>query len=235
MQKGFTLIEMSIVLVIVGLIIGGILAGEDILENSKRISIVSQLQKYKSAYESFKEKYYSPPGDMSDAESAWGASKTNNGDGDGLITSSGSEDYLAWQHLALAGFINGYYSGALTAITNVNIGVDIPEAPYTKTGYRMIRDEAKILFKTNSVQFGRYRSGSDMDNGALTPKQALNIDEKIDDRNPSEGQLITISGYDIHHTRCVIAGDAGDEDDTYAVSIKTRDCILIYYLDQTQQ
>lgn len=240
MNKGFTLIEMSIVLVIISLIIVGILGGEDILENSKRLSIISKIEKYKAAYDSFKEKYYSPPGDMADAESVWGASKTDNGDGDGVIE-TGGEDYIAWQHLGLAGFVNGYFSGSATGTSSsVVLGTDIPEGAYTKTGYRLLNATSGIVVATNAVQFGKYRTGSEIDLGAVDPKQALSIDQKIDDRNPSEGQLITISGKTaagaaIAATNCVTAGGAGDEDDTYAVGTKTKDCIIYYYLDQTQQ
>lgn len=235
MKKGFTLIEMSIVLVIIALIIAGVLAGDDILENSKRLSVISELQKHKAAYDSFKEKYYAPPGDISDAESVWGTTKTNNGDGDTIIERTGDEDYLAWQHLGLAGFINGYYSGALVAITNVNIGVDIPEGPYGKTGYRFVGASDSILTTTNALLYGRYRSGHLLDSGILMPKQAMAIDQKMDDKNPSEGQLITIAGNGVTSTNCVTVNGAGDEDNTYTIATKTKDCILVYYVDATQQ
>jgi prepilin-type N-terminal cleavage/methylation domain-containing protein len=239
-KSGFTLIEMSIVLVIVALIIAGILNGEEIMENSKRLAVVSDLQKFKTAYDQFKEKYYSPPGDMADAESVWGAAKTNNGDGDNVIERNASnEDYLAWQHMGLSGFINGYYPSALTG-TNVSPGKDIPDGPYTKSGYRMYNRTDKVLVLANAITYGKVRSVHDVDVGFLMPRQAMTIDEKMDDRNPSEGQVITIAGVTsagaaITATQCVTANGAGDEDDTYAVSNKQKECTITYYIEPTQQ
>jgi prepilin-type N-terminal cleavage/methylation domain-containing protein len=71
-KSGFTLIEIAIVVVIVAILIAGVMAGEEVLEGSKRMAVVSNLSKYKTAYDQFMEKYYSAPGDMSDAESVWG-------------------------------------------------------------------------------------------------------------------------------------------------------------------
>lgn len=237
--SAFTLIEMSIVLVIIALIVAGVMQGVDVLENSKRMAIVSDMQQYKAAYDQFKEKYYSPPGDMSDAESVWGVAKTNNGDGDNLIErNANNDDYLAWQHLGLSNFINGYWTGSLSG-TNVEPDLDIPAGPYTKTAYRMFNSTSKILVPANAITFGRVRSSHNVDVGVLTPKQALSIDQKIDDKNPSEGQFITTSGVTpaggaIAVTQCVTAG-ASEELDTYNVSNKLGQCILTYYLEATQQ
>ena len=57
---GFTLIELSIVLVIIGLIIGGVLIGQDLVKSSQIRSLASQLQQYKSAVATFENKYNRP-------------------------------------------------------------------------------------------------------------------------------------------------------------------------------
>lgn len=124
MRKGFTLIEMSVVLVIIGLIVGGILAGKSIIRTSQLQTVIKDVANYQGAVSQFKQKYNALPGDIPNATSFWGTgtitngcnSGTNatcNGNGDGQITlnsSSPYEQFLVWQHLAYGGFITGTYS-----------------------------------------------------------------------------------------------------------------------------
>lgn len=63
MQKGFTLVELSIVLVIIGLLVGGILVGQSLIDAAKLNSLVRQFQQYDAAANSFKSKYKFLPGD----------------------------------------------------------------------------------------------------------------------------------------------------------------------------
>ncbi|NBX03199.1 MAG: prepilin-type N-terminal cleavage/methylation domain-containing protein [Alphaproteobacteria bacterium] len=67
-QRGFTLLEISIVIVIIGLIAGGILAGRNLIEAANIRATVSQYEKYKTATNTFRLKYNSIPGDMNSAE-----------------------------------------------------------------------------------------------------------------------------------------------------------------------
>ena len=62
-RKGFTLVELSIVLVIIGLLIGGILAAQSMIETTKVNKIVSQIQQYDAMVTNFQTKYNGLPGD----------------------------------------------------------------------------------------------------------------------------------------------------------------------------
>ena len=64
-QQGFTLVEMSIVLVIIGLIVGGVLVGQDLVKGAQIRATVAQLQQYDAAINTFRGKYDQFPGDMS--------------------------------------------------------------------------------------------------------------------------------------------------------------------------
>ena len=66
MKKGFTLIEMSIVLVIIGLIIGGVLLGRDLISAAAVRAQIAQIEKYNAAVNTFKGKYGYLPGDIPD-------------------------------------------------------------------------------------------------------------------------------------------------------------------------
>src|ERR1700689_1860224 len=63
-HSGFTLIELSIVLVIIGLIVGGILVGQDLIKAAEVRAQISQVEKYKSAVNTFMVKFDALPGDM---------------------------------------------------------------------------------------------------------------------------------------------------------------------------
>ena len=131
-RHGFTLVEMSIVVIILGLLVGSILSGRALMRASELNSIAVSYQVYKNAVKSFRVQYYSLPGDMANATSIWGytggAGCTNSsgtastspgtcdGDGDGFIeygatASRAGEAFQGWRQLALGSFIDGSYTG----------------------------------------------------------------------------------------------------------------------------
>lgn len=155
-QSGFSLVELSIVLVILGLLTGGILAGQSLIRAAELRSVTADLQRYMTSVHTFRDKYFALPGDMTNATAFWGAAHatpatcettasagaaTCNGDGDGQVEdgsySSGYEMYRFWQHLANAGLIEGQYSGVAGpegAMDHV-IGVNCPHGRISNTGW----------------------------------------------------------------------------------------------------
>jgi hypothetical protein len=158
-----------------------------------------------------------------------GSTNTNNGDDDGLIDTT-AESYLAWQHLALSSFIDGSFAGSRSD-TNVVLEVDIPSGPYTKSGYRIIQENQKISTYVNALTFGKVRTGDNVDAGVLTPRQAHIIDQKIDDVNPSEGRLVTTDGNGVTAGTCIVENAGGDQDDEYDLSVTSKSCVILYYLE----
>ena len=130
-NAGFSLVQMSMVLVIIGLIIGGVLVGRDLIKASKLRSVITDIEKFNAAANAFQNKYNCIPGDCKNAtdyfglfascDSASATDNTCNGDGDGQVKlqspaanySKNDESVLFWRHLSLAGLINGAYSGIL--------------------------------------------------------------------------------------------------------------------------
>lgn len=89
-KTGFTLLELSIVLIIIGVIVGGVFVGADIIRSAGVRSQISQIEKYNSAANTFKEKYNSLPGDLDNLSAAsFGFSSRpgtpGQGDGNGMI------------------------------------------------------------------------------------------------------------------------------------------------------
>jgi hypothetical protein len=125
------------VLVIIGLVVGGVLVGQDLIRAAQVRATISQIEKYKTAVMTFRDKYGALPGDMANATSFWPADPgctvygptsasfraymaasnglTCNGDGNGIIygpSTAFGEVYLFWQQLALAGYMPGLFTGA---------------------------------------------------------------------------------------------------------------------------
>jgi prepilin-type N-terminal cleavage/methylation domain-containing protein len=99
----FTLIELSIVLVIIGIMMGAAFKGKDLLESAKINSILEDAQKYRMAVTNYQEHFHALPGDDPKASDHFGSDVTS-GNGDGKVTDN--ESSLFWIHLFKAGYIN---------------------------------------------------------------------------------------------------------------------------------
>lgn len=114
-QSGFTLVELAIVLVIIGLILAAVLKGQEMIENGKVKNAVTDLKGVSVAYYAYQDRYKAIPGD--DAAAATHINGAVNGGGDGLIAglfnatttplSATTESQNFWQHTRLSGFVTG--------------------------------------------------------------------------------------------------------------------------------
>ncbi len=100
-QRGFTLVEIAIVLVVIGLLLGGILKGQELINNAKVRAITDRQNSLKVAWFSFIDRYASLPGDYALAHTY--IAQARNGNGDGLL--SIEESVLAFQHMAASGYL----------------------------------------------------------------------------------------------------------------------------------
>jgi prepilin-type N-terminal cleavage/methylation domain-containing protein len=205
-QAGFTLIELSIVLVIIGLIAGGVLVGQDLIRAAEIRSQIDQLDAYDAAVNTFRGKYNGLPGDLSTAAN-FGLANTNllatargRGNGNGLIESAGTtglvgymgENVIALTHLNQAnltkeGMLTVDYTAAITGIADTNM----PPAKLGK-GNRIYFTALNGLhfyfiagFNGNTTATTAVFSAAPTDN--MTPNEAFQIDTKLDDGIPNTG------------------------------------------------
>lgn len=124
--EAFTLVELSIVLVILGLLVGGVLAGRSLIESATLRNQIAQIDQYNTAQRAFLDKYFDPPGDLALATAqslnfqTTGCNGTSAGqrDGNGIVQEgiyeyfvAWKENQLFWQDLSQAGLIGGTYPG----------------------------------------------------------------------------------------------------------------------------
>ena len=110
-ERGFTLVEIAIVLVIIGLLLGGILKGQEMITQAKIKNVVADFSGISAAYYGYQDRYRAIPGDDSGAGTRW--SGATPGDGNGVVkgaynsSTAGDESLLWWDHLRRAGFVAG--------------------------------------------------------------------------------------------------------------------------------
>lgn len=147
-KAGFTLIELSIVLVIIGLIVGGVLVGQDLIKAAEIRATIAQIEKYNSAVNTFQGKYNAKPGDITGTLTGQAAQfglyvdtsgTAGHGDGNGLIegeytggaptTRPIGEPLTFWRHLYDANLVDGSYglvgNSSLNSAPGVNSGTGI--------------------------------------------------------------------------------------------------------------
>jgi prepilin-type N-terminal cleavage/methylation domain-containing protein len=116
-QKGFTLVEIAIVLVIIGLLLGGVLKGQELINSAKVKNFATDFRNIPLFIYGYQDKYKALPGDDSAADKhVTGATKAttpSSSQGNGVIdgawnsTTATDESFLFWQHVRIAGFASG--------------------------------------------------------------------------------------------------------------------------------
>jgi len=255
MQRlAFSLVELSIVLVILGLLTGGILAGQSLIHASELRSISADYTRYNTAVFAFRDRYFGLPGDLSNATSFWGAAsnvspsacraaigtgtQTCNGNGNGVvetyITSQYAEIFMFWQHLVNAGLIEGNYSGITgTGGNNNATAANLPPSKLSGA-YWMVYNfgttfsGSSTLFDgpyyENLLQFGGLTATSSNTNPILKPEDSWNIDTKLDDGRPATGVV-----RDRVWGTCTTAANSADANAGYKLTTTSAACLPLFY------
>lgn len=173
-QAGFTLVEVAIVMVIIGLLIGGVLKGQAMIQNAKVKRVVKQGDELRAAVMTFYDKYGVYPGDENLAPVPPGGAD-NEGNGNGQIAGN-AEIYELFNDLGLAGLISGTYDGA------------------TNLPYHAFGDNVSISWVGNppgaNTTPGHYLLFSN-----LPGEVCLEIDTKYDDGVNNTGSILGNAAY----------------------------------------
>ncbi len=209
-QHGFTLIEISIVLVIIGLLLGGVLKGQELIESARVKNAVSAMNGVSTAYNSYVDRYRALPGDdgplgtLTARGGPW-ASVTQAGNVNGTIAitqaqtfTAGGEGNAFWQHLKAAGFMTGNIAATGVAALPVNpfngvVGVGTGVTPTAGTA---------VLSVCMSKVPG---------------KNARALDAQLDDGVPNTGAVLATLGAANANTAPGAAATTYDDANIYTV------------------
>lgn len=216
--SGFSMVELSIAIVVIAIILGGVLTGQDLIRAAEIRAGIHQLENYQSAVNNFRLRFQSIPGDFKDASTqfiapSWSSTPILNGDGDGILRdASGVETLPAnlplevnqhdgelaqfWYQLSASGVIDERFDGGAV------LGTSFPQSKIGKGGigvYGLI-DQANYFY----IGLQTPVSGSQITTSpALTPEEASAIDKKTDDGHPLEGEITAAGGSDYSGTYAV--------------------------------
>ncbi|MEM7206616.1 MAG: prepilin-type N-terminal cleavage/methylation domain-containing protein [Pseudomonadota bacterium] len=187
-QQGFTLVEIAIVLVIIGLILGGILKGQELIDSARVRSISNDISGIRTGWYAFQDRYNGLPGDFSRAEAQIGNS-TSDGDGNGRVDTA-IEVGGVWEHLADSGFISGDFGGEEQSIDDVLCDTEsCPSNPFN--GFYKISYGERIP--------GDASDANEFFTGDQIPVSImLQLDNKLDDGVADDGEMRSHDDTDIN-------------------------------------
>ena len=183
-QSGFTLVEIAIVLVIIGLLLGGILKGQELVQNARVRNLADQQNGVAAAYFAFQDRYRALPGDYAQAAANIPNSVNANCGGacvlgDSQITAN--ERVFAWHHLTNAGFISCPVCAAdPTASAGTPGANNSPVNAYN--GFMLL--EWNNNYAGNAVNVNHLKSGLQVPSNIMAE-----VDRKLDDGSPTTGHF----------------------------------------------
>ena len=179
--QGFTLVEIAIVLVIIGLLLGGILKGQEMITQAKIKNVIADMSGVSAAMYGYQDRYKALPGDDKLA-TRWAG--TTAGDGDGVVlgkwSEAAKESTFFWDHLRRAGFISG--SGADNPFNAVSgkLGVQTGDGTNTSPNPGILSDGATPATKYTALV---------LCSANLPDKIAVSVDSQMDDGDGKKGNV----------------------------------------------
>lgn len=214
-QSGFTLLELAIVLVVIGLLIGGVLVGQDLIKAAEIRATVTQIERYNAAVNTFRTRFKSMPGDIKNITRFFGADYTDvvNGNGNGQLeqcdtagltcttayqtvdgTIFNGEIVQFWRHLTVAELVNGAYNGHGYDAADPLSGAlhhSFPASKMDRNGIGVFASAGVNFYQIGLVSAADHpTAGAYGVAASLTPEEAFKIDSKLDDGMPGAGIVL---------------------------------------------
>jgi len=199
-QSGFTLVEIAIVLVIIGLLLGGVLKGEELISSAKVKNLATDFRNTPLFIYAYQDKFRALPGDdaaagshISGAATATPTSSLGNGviNGNWNSAVTTDESYLFWQHIRLANLTNGSTTVGAADYLPVNaVGGTLG----LQSGTSIAANSPIKDANTKAI-----RGTFILCSSGIAGKLAKQLDMQIDDGNTAGGAMLATptSGYNL--------------------------------------
>jgi prepilin-type N-terminal cleavage/methylation domain-containing protein len=186
-QSGFTLIEIAIVLVIIGLLLGGVLKGQELITSARVRNVISQQDGIKAAFFGFQDRYRALPGDYPGVQANTNipnVATTLGGNGDGqILNAAANEQTIAWTHMSHAGFLTGSFN--MATATDAVAAANTPANTYNAF-LQLVYDNIYSVIAGDPAATARHN----LKTGNQIPVEiTTEVDRKIDDGNPGRGSF----------------------------------------------
>lgn len=237
----FSLLEMSIVLLIVSILLVVILGAQDMIKGTAMRNIVKEVSNIHIAINNFHDAYNVVPGDTDIVYKYWTAdcasSSFCNGDADNILEAY-KESHLAWFHLSLAKLFKGTFTGLGDGDTQTQTaGVNVPKSSLFNGQYTILHYHWPEFPDEHMIILGAKVSGNIGYGTLLDANTAFELDTKLDDGKPSQGIVYGRNGWQNNNwtsSRCLI-DDVGahvnnnenhESNVEYNMNISTDECIM---------
>lgn len=201
-QKAFTLVELAIVIVIIGLLVGGVLQGQELIKQAKVRTMVKSIESYKAATYAFKAKYNDLPGDSLRHSTFLPGAGIYEGNGNGVIETN-SEILEYWKALGAAKLIKGTYTGHPNGVPTTSTAINAQRVPVdSASNSYVIRCGSGLFGSGYGGPFGRQGcffyvskigtglSTNNLGWAIMSAEDAMAVDFKFDDGVASSGQIL---------------------------------------------
>lgn len=236
-KSAFSLIELSIVLIIIGLLIAGVTGGASLIKSSELRSVMGEARGYAVLVNAFYTQYNGLPGDYS---TALGSQSTYKGDGDATIefaatynTIPGNESAIAFYQLYTLGAISTSLTAAASSTAQV-AGTHLPTSKVKSAGWAfdyISSQNVAVLTGTTAVTTADAQTLNTKATGVITPADALSIDAKIDDGLANAGKIRGGLTAATGSSSCTDNALSTSAPTLYSVSNTTKTCSLTYQVD----
>ena len=185
-QGGFTLIEIAIVLVIIGLLLGGVLKGQELINTARVRALNNSVDGITAAWFSFQDRYRAFPGDYATAQSNINLpGAPDGGDANGQVDSAAEAGRL-WVHLEAAGYITGGYTDDTVAIALDEYAGQTANSPDNGFGSGMVVSLGSEINNGGAAAVAAH----ELISGRGIPVEVIaELDRKVDDGDAVSGAM----------------------------------------------